>query len=69
MSLGLPYEYSVFLVRSCGVGVSGFVTFVILVSGILDEEVSLSYVGRVGVKKLAGPLGRILETSLTTLSE
>ena len=44
VSLGLPYEYSVFLFRSCGVRVSGFVTFVILVSGILDEEVSLSYV-------------------------
>ena len=41
VSLGIPYEYSVFLFRSCGVGVSGFVTFVTLVSGILDEEVSL----------------------------
>ena len=40
---------SVFLFRSCDIGVSGFVTFVILVSGILDEEVSLSYVDRVGV--------------------
>ena len=41
VSLGLPYEYSVFLFRSCGVRVSGFVTFVTLVSGTIDGEVSL----------------------------
>ena len=36
-------------------------TFVILVSGILDEEVSLSYVGRVGVLLII-----VVESSLLT---
>ena len=38
-SLGLPYEYSVSLFRSCSVGVQ-FGIFVSLVSGSVDGEVS-----------------------------